>query len=68
MSTITLDLDEKTAKLVERLADDLKVGDAASLIRRALAIAALASETAGDQKILTMIDHQNQTKRVHLAA
>lgn len=68
MSIIALDLDQRTADLVNKLKKDLNVGDAAALIRRALAITELAAETAGEEKILTMIDTQKKERRVNLAA
>ena len=68
MSIIALDLDEKTEDLVGRLKTQLNVKDSAALIRRALAIAELASQAAGEQRILTMIDSHNRQKRINLAA
>ena len=68
MSIIALDLDEKTENLVDRLKTQLNVEDSAALIRRALAITELASETAGKERILTMIDSDNRPKKINLAA
>ena len=64
---VTFTVNEQTLELISALKKDFNVNTTADVLRRALALARVATENAGDDHTLTIIDRNNEKQKVMLA-
>lgn len=64
---VTFTVNEQTVELIDALKRDFNVNTTADVLRRALALARVATENAGDDNTLTIIDRNNEKQKIMLA-
>lgn len=64
---ITFTVNEQTVELIDALKRDFNVNTTADVLRRALALARVATENAGADNTLTIIDRNNERHKIMLA-
>ncbi len=64
---ITFMVNEQTLELIGALKKDFNVNTTADVLRRALALARVATENAGADNTLTIIDRNNERHKIMLA-
>ncbi len=64
---ITFTVNEQTLELIGALKKDFNVNTTADVLRRALALARVATENAGPDNTLTIIDRNNERHKIMLA-
>ena len=66
MSQTNFTLDQGTADAIELLKREFKVTSSTEVIRRAIALARIASRNTGDDKVVTMLDQNEKPIKVAL--
>lgn len=63
---ITFTVSEKTLEEIEKLKEKFDVETSAAVIRRALALARVAAENAGDDHTLTIVNQEKEQQKILL--
>ncbi|MFQ5973702.1 MAG: ribbon-helix-helix protein, CopG family [Alphaproteobacteria bacterium] len=63
---ITFTVNEQTQEAIEELKKELNVSSTAAVLRRALALTRVATQNAGDDHTLTIIDKNNEKQKILL--